>query len=222
MMPVSRNEGGQEIGRLAEHGLGTREFGAYREIVGHLGGQGFVRHHDHRVHQLEQDIHAEVVPEPETLQPHQRIHQHSRDADQDEKPPPPEFSTQARVVEVVADIPDDRVADGVDDVGDGEDRGRLDDRQAAEGRVEIEQPCRRDRQRAAAQQVGTAIAQRVPHRDGSAHDLAVSCLKWNLVPFFVAYGSDNQYPMSRRAGTCREPEGGHRCGTGRNTRFPRG
>src|SRR3712207_8532181 len=57
----------------------------FRSVGGHLRGQRLVRDDLHRVHQLEEAVGDEVVPEALTFHPHEGEARHQRDREQDEE-----------------------------------------------------------------------------------------------------------------------------------------
>ena len=123
----------------------------------HLRGQRLVRDDFHRVHQLEEAVGDQVVPEGLAFDPHEREGGQQRNRQQDEEPPASEPFAEPAVVEVVGDVTDDRREERVQQACGHEDDAGFRRRQSAVRRVEVDDPGGDDRHRAGAQEVVASI-----------------------------------------------------------------
>lgn len=150
---LAGDKGRQKVSQLAENRFRTGQLGADLEVVRHFGRQRFVWHHNGGVNQLKQHVGRHVVPEAEATDPQQWIDQHQWYTQQNKETATLKQATQSGVVKVITDVTHHRVADGIDDTGNGENGRRFNQRKPTKGGIEIHQSCAADRQCAAANQV---------------------------------------------------------------------
>ncbi|SAE25721.1 Uncharacterised protein [Enterobacter cloacae] len=89
-----RQEGGQNGGHLGHGDTRPGEFGFLFEIVSHFRHQRFIRHQNHGVNNIKDQIRQEVIPETHVPYPHQRVAENAGNTEQDEELTPAKTLTQ--------------------------------------------------------------------------------------------------------------------------------
>ncbi len=154
-----------DVGDLSADDACTREFRLGPVIRRHLGGERLVRDDLHRVHQLEEAVGDEVVPETLALDPHEGEAWHQGHGQQDEKTTAAKLPAQPAVMEMVGDVADDGGEERVEQARGHEDDAGLGRREAAERCVEEQDPDADDRHRAGAEKIVGAIGDVVTEPD---------------------------------------------------------
>ena len=80
-----RQEGSQNGGHLGHSDTRPGELGFLFKVIGHFRHQRFVRHQNHGVNNIKQQIGQQVVPEAHIPNPHQRVAEHARDPQQNKE-----------------------------------------------------------------------------------------------------------------------------------------
>ena len=153
----SRQPQGRDVGDLPADDACAGELRLGLVVGRHFRRQCFVRDDLHRVHEFEEAVGDQVVPEALALHPHEREARHQRHRQQDEKAPAAELPAQPGVVEVVGDVTDDRREERVQQARHDEDDAGLRGGEAAVGRVEEQDPDADDGHRAGAEEIVGAV-----------------------------------------------------------------
>ena len=129
------------------------------KIIRHFRYQRFIRHQNHGVDDIEQQIGEQVIPESHIANPHDGVAKHAGDAEQNKELTSAKAFAEPRGPKVIGQKAHQRADHRIQHSRRGKNQCCFNRGKAAEGGVEVEEPGRGQRGGPGAEEVARAIGQ---------------------------------------------------------------